>query len=163
MKLHLLIMKTTILDENIEDNNLENSSVNTMSRSRTERKSLLITFLDSLAKMESHYCRASTSKLYLEPIWHTKKALYDFYCKDFCEHHNTTPMSTTIFDLTLELLEEKNISLFRPKKDAYDMCTAFETGNLSTEEKTLLDQMKIEARYEKETDKESIHEVYKYM
>lgn len=38
-------------------------------------------------------------------------------------------------------LEEKNISLFRPKKDACNTCTAFETGNLSEEAKRINDQI----------------------
>jgi len=36
-------------------------------------------------------------------------------------------MSCAMFD---QVLEEKNISLFMPKKDACDTCIAFETGNL---------------------------------
>lgn len=43
-------------------------------------------------------------------------------------------MSCTIFDMALE---ENNISLFKPKKDACDLCTAFDTGNISIEEKEL--------------------------
>lgn len=57
-------------------------------------------------------------------------------------------------------LEEKNISLFKPKKDACDLCTAYESGNLSIDQKQLHDQMKFEARQEKETDKESENEVF---
>lgn len=32
-------------------------------------KEILVEFLDSLAKLPSHYCRKSTNKLYLEPIY----------------------------------------------------------------------------------------------
>lgn len=66
-------------------------------------------------------------------------------------------MSNAIFYITLE---EKNISLFKLKKDACDLCTAYETGNLSIDEKQLHDQMKFEARQEKETDTESENEVF---
>jgi len=65
-------------------------------------------------------------------------------------------MSCAMFDTALE---EKNISLFRPKKDACDTCTAFETGNLS-EDKEIHDQMKNEARQEKEHDKLSENELF---
>lgn len=41
------------LGEDIENNNLENTSLNTTSPSVSERKSLLITFLDSLANGKS--------------------------------------------------------------------------------------------------------------
>jgi len=41
-------------------------------------------------------------------------------------------MSNAMFYMTLE---EKNISLFKPKKDACDLYTAYETGNLSIDQK----------------------------
>jgi len=66
-------------------------------------------------------------------------------------------MSCTIFDMALE---ENNISLFKPKKDACDLCTAFDTGNISIEEKELHVLKKKEAREEKEIDKESVNEVF---
>lgn len=49
------------------------STTDTENLNISERKSLLNTFLDSLPKMESHYCRANTKKLYLEPIWLTNQ------------------------------------------------------------------------------------------
>lgn len=81
--------------------------------------------------------------MYLEPNWLTKKSLYDFSCTDFCQSRNIRPMICATFDTTLE---EKNISLLQPKKDACDTCTAFETGNLTAEENEIHDQMKNEAR-----------------
>ncbi|CAH1995862.1 unnamed protein product [Acanthoscelides obtectus] len=35
-------------------------------------------FLDSLPKVESHYCRASTRKLYLEPTWNSYRHLHHY-------------------------------------------------------------------------------------
>ncbi|KAK9891109.1 hypothetical protein WA026_013428, partial [Henosepilachna vigintioctopunctata] len=35
-------------------------------------------WLNSLAKVESHYCRVSSDKLYLEPVW---DSMSDFYRK----------------------------------------------------------------------------------
>jgi len=131
--------------DNIEDNNLESTPINITHQSISDKKLLLNTFFELLPKLESHYCRTSTSKLYLEPVWLTKTALYSFYCNDFCVLHNISPVSDTMFYLTLE---EKNISLFKPEKDACDICTAYETGNSSIEQKELHDQMKFEARQE---------------
>lgn len=73
-------------------------------------------------------------------------ALNNVYSNDFCVSHNIYPVSIAMFYLTSE---EKNISLFKPKKDACDICTAYETGNLSIEQKELHDQIKFEARQEK--------------
>lgn len=45
------------------------------------RNQALNDFLDSLPKMESHYCQKSTSKLYLEPSWKSKQELFREYCR----------------------------------------------------------------------------------
>lgn len=66
-------------------------------------------------------------------------------------------MSKPVFVMSLE---NKNISLFTPQKDAFDICTAYETGNLSLENKEVHDQMKHKARLEKENDKLSMDEVF---
>lgn len=43
-------------------------------------KEILVEFLDSLAKLLSRYCRKSTNKLYLEPIYgHSMSAVYREY------------------------------------------------------------------------------------
>ncbi|KAL4084850.1 hypothetical protein QTP88_027732 [Uroleucon formosanum] len=92
-------------------------------------------------KKKSHYCRANTSKLYLEPNWTSKTELYNFYCNDYS-------------------IEKQNIGLFQPKKNACDICTAFDIGNLSQEKKEKHDSMKKEARMEKEKDKMSENEIF---
>ncbi|KAF0706536.1 Uncharacterized protein FWK35_00033566, partial [Aphis craccivora] len=58
------------------------------------------------------------------------------------------------------VIEEKNIGLFQPKKDACDICTAYDTGNLSQEEKETHDSMEKEARMEKEKDKMLENEIF---
>ena len=48
------------------------------------KKKGLQQFFSLLPKMESHYWRASSSKLNLEPIWQSKSALYKEYAK-YCK------------------------------------------------------------------------------
>lgn len=63
-------------EDNTEDNNLESTPTTTLIyQSISDRKLLLNAFFELLPKLESHYCRASTSKLYLEPNWLTKSSL----------------------------------------------------------------------------------------
>ncbi|XP_039295901.1 uncharacterized protein LOC111053764 isoform X2 [Nilaparvata lugens] len=71
-------------------------------------------FFNSLAKVESHYCRASSSKLYLEPNWQSKRELYRFYESEWCVKEKHQPVSITTFK---NVFEELNLSLFKPKKD----------------------------------------------
>lgn len=112
----------------------------------------LLEFFNDLPKMESHYCRASSTKLYLDSIWHSKSDLYQFYKADFCTQHNLTPVSITTF---FKCYEEMNLSIYKPKKDLCDICVAHSTNNISEEMYQLHQELKEEARIEKETDKKS--------
>lgn len=82
-------------------------------------------FFYSLPKLPSHYCRASTSKLYLEPCIRSQVQLF-----------------------------QQNIRLLQPKKDQCDVCCAFEAGHLDDSEYNKHIQKKTHARDEKTMDKE---------
>jgi len=82
-------------------------------------KMFVSTFLESLPKIETHYCRKSTSKLYLEPY------------SEKCKEEGKTLVSRTNF---MNIFSEKNLSLFSPKKDQCDLCCGHKTGNINDEE-----------------------------
>ena len=117
----------------------------------------ILEFFDSLPKLESHYCRANTSKLYLESLWYSKSQLYRAYCENFCQENNIPPMSRATFSTAFD---QKNLSLYQPKKDRCDTCVAFETKNISQEEYDFHIILKNEARQEKANDKDSDNEVF---
>lgn len=123
---------------------------------KTQNIKFLHDFFDSLPKLESHYCRASTSKLYLEPIWDSKAHVYRIYRTDFCKNHNDKPVSIATFH---KEFDKKRLCLYRPKKDLCDTCVAFDTGNLTQEKYDEHQGLKNEAREEKSRDKESPNEV----
>jgi hypothetical protein len=52
-------------------------------------------FLDTLPKLPSHYCRKSSNKQYLEPIFRSKCELYRLYQK---YSNDSQPASRTFFD-----------------------------------------------------------------
>lgn len=120
------------------------------------RNRALNDLLDSLPKMESHYCRKSTSKLYLEPSWKSKQELFREYCRWGTEK-NVSPLSEFVFHNTFT---DKNLSLFQPKKDELDVCVAYKTGNCSAEDYEVHIQKKEEARAEKDADKVNLKCVY---
>lgn len=132
------------------------SKVLTKNNMKKEENNKLITFFKNLPKVESHYCRKDTSKLYLEPIWTSKAQLYKFYVADYCSQEQSNAMSLSTFCSTFDQL---NLSLFRPKKDLCDLCEGFKTGNVT--ELKYRDHIikKEEARNEKDRDKNSEHEV----
>lgn len=119
---------------------------------------LLHIFFDSLPKLESHYCRSSTSKLYLEPIWESKAHLHKVY-SEFCnaQDEKVKPLSIATFH---KEFDNKRLSLYKPKKDLCDTCVAFETGNLNEEQYNEHLQLKREAREEKSRDKNSQNEIF---
>lgn len=54
---------------------------NTLRSERSAVVNHLQEFLNSLPKIESHYCRASSSKLYLEPTWSSFRQMHRHYIK----------------------------------------------------------------------------------
>lgn len=106
--------------------------------------------MSALPKLPSHYCRQSTSKLYLEPIIQSKSQLYRLYV-DYSVTENKPVASRKVFE---SVLFEENIGLFQPKKDACDQCCAHKVGNLSDEQYAKHIERKELARAEKHSDKE---------
>ena len=115
----------------------------------TPRREFAVNFLNSLPKMESHYCRSTSSKMYLEPTWQSHSELYREYCSKATEA-GIEPINRVTF---VEIFNDLNLSLFSPKKDQCDICCAHESGNYSTEEYELHQCRKELARLEKQKDK----------
>ncbi|KAK6184510.1 hypothetical protein SNE40_006975 [Patella caerulea] len=107
-------------------------------------------FLNCIPKLPSHYCRSSSTKLYLEPIFSTKADLYKVY-KEYCDTNNKVACGRKLF---FKIFDELNLSLFSPKKDQCDICTAYEVKNVSEEVYTKHIQKKESAREEKQRDRD---------
>lgn len=124
----------------------------------SENRMLVRKFFDSLPKMESHYCRSRSNKLYLEPLWQSKADLFQEYRK-FCGTDNPAINPVSIKTFT-EVFEELNLSLFQPKKDQCDLCTNFRARNLPEDEYLQHQKRKEDARKEKEKDKAEAKHLY---
>lgn len=120
-----------------------------------ENNENLTYFLTSLPNVESHYCRSSSQKLYIEPLWPSTNCLYNFYKTRHCSEHNIDPVSKTTF---FTLFHKLNLSIYTLKKDLCDVCAARETNNLSDEEYQKHQEVKKEARAEKKRDKASTND-----
>lgn len=106
-------------------------------------------FLDALPKMESHYCRKRTKKLYLLPEIKSKRQLYEIYV-DYCRSHQVNSLSIATLSNALTI---KNIALFKPKKDQCEICNSFKLGHITKDFYEEHVKRKNEARIEKESDK----------
>jgi len=98
-----------------------------MSRSTEKLRENVRKFLNDIPKLPSHYCRASSSKLYFVPHF---RSLADFY-ELFKEKNSENAASRQVF---ADKFHKMNIALFMPKKDQCDKCCALKTGNLSEAE-----------------------------
>ena len=117
-----------------------------MSRSTESLRENVRKFLNDIPKLPSHYCRASSSKLYLEPSF---RSLADVY-KLFKEKRSENVASRQVF---ADEFSRMNLALFMPKKDQCDKCCAFKTGNISDADYQEHVKRKDEARQSKENDK----------
>lgn len=106
-------------------------------------------WLNSLAKVESHYCRSSTDKLYLEPVWDSVRDLYRKYSAQ-CDSQGKTKVSRTTL---LKEMQKMNVSLYTPKKDQCNECTMHANGTLDNNSYEKHIKKKEEAVAEKEADK----------
>ncbi|KAJ8896631.1 hypothetical protein PR048_001975 [Dryococelus australis] len=107
-------------------------------------------FIYNLPKMESHYCRKSISKVYLEPLFQSQQQLYRMYVEN-CKSEEKDFVSRFTFS---NLLSKKNVALFQPIKVQCDMCEQHKVGQLSDEELGKHMSRKERARAEKQKDKD---------
>ncbi|CAG9838200.1 unnamed protein product [Diabrotica balteata] len=99
-------------------------------RYKTDQKLLdnidfLHNFLNALLKMPLHYARKYSSKLYLGPTFHTIMDVYKFYISK-CEQETVGCVSRTTFSMIVK----KNISSLPMKKDQYNICASYRSGNI---------------------------------
>lgn len=118
---------------------------------KTEHHEYLLHFLDTLPKLPSHYCRSTTTRLYLERFT-SKTELFEFYQEE-CTQNNKQSLSRHTFD---QVLEKKNLGIFQPKKDQCDLCHSYEVGSNTVTEAEYNNHIldKNRARDEKRKDSE---------
>lgn len=113
----------TIHFENFSNDNrtpLPKYFIKTPTRSRqtnmgVRAKQFMSQWLQDIPKLESHYCRSTTSKLYLEPVFYSKMAGYRQY-KLVCHAANKI-VFTNFYD---EMASQK-IAIFKPKRSMRSM------------------------------------------
>ncbi|VEN44991.1 unnamed protein product [Callosobruchus maculatus] len=113
-----------------------------------QRRLAIKEFLERLPKLPSHYCRSSTSKMYLENVFNSYSEVYELYLK---ETDKELVCSKPVFMSEMKLL---NIDIFQPRKDQCDLCFSFKQGNVSSDiyQQHLIEKNR--AREEKSLDKE---------
>jgi len=75
-------------------------------------------WLNILPKVPSHYCRASSSKVYVECTFRSHLHMYDVYC-EFAKSDGKIPVSRMVF---LDVMKNKNVAIHSPRKDQCFSC-----------------------------------------
>lgn len=116
------------------------------------RKMRLELFLQDLDKMESHYCRLQSEKIYIAATFRSKVDLYNEYKKYCLENGYGQAASYFLFS---EVFDKMNLALFRPRKDQCDTCVGFKAKQKSEAEYVLHVERQKRAKAEKQFDKEA--------
>lgn len=116
------------------------------------RKMRLELFLKNLDKMESHYCRLQSKKIYIAATFRSKVDLYNEY-KKYCLENGYG--ETTSYFLFSEVFDKMNLAIFRPRKDQCDTCVGFKAKQVSEAKYVLHVERRKRANAEKEFDKEA--------
>lgn len=97
-------------------------------RSVLMRYDHLNVWIDSLAKMPSHYCRQKTNRLYLEGPFNSKIDIYSAYLQKCVEDSIGNPFSNSLFST---VMKKRNLSIFQPRKDVCDKCSSYKVKQVS--------------------------------
>ena len=105
-------------------------------------------FLNTIPKVESHYCRRDSQKQYVEPVFGSFADLYREY-QVYCGENNSEPSSRSTFRT---VFNNMNMSLYKPKKDQCDTCCQYKEGNLAREAYDKHIELKNQARAQQDND-----------
>lgn len=97
------------------------------------RLNYLNKWLDAIPKLESHYRRQHTTRLYFQTDFKSYKNVYEVYSKK-CESLKENEISPVSFPRFMEVLKKRNYSIFKPRNDMCDTCISYESKNISQEQ-----------------------------
>ncbi|CAG9769714.1 unnamed protein product [Ceutorhynchus assimilis] len=120
-----------------------------------EDKQIIKNHIESFPLTESHYCRKSSERKYLDATLSIAK-MYSLY-KELCEKEGYIPKSITTYKRTF--CQEYNFSFFKPRKDQCAVCMKYQDAN--ADQKAALEisfnehkQRELDANESKKFDKE---------
>ncbi len=133
----------------------KNSEGLTSSNEREKKRKFAEDWIDALPKTPSHYCRATTSKTYVDASYESLSGLHRLYVQ-FCKEEQQVPLSRQTF---MQMLEIKHIAIHLPRKDQCDICTGYYNGG-SVDQPTYEEHVlkKDEAKLAKIAAKNSVNE-----
>lgn len=114
----------------ISNKNKENN-INTLTSKTTTLKSDSVhKWLECVPKVPSHYCRANSSRIYVEESFESFTHMHSVYTSWCQANNNLYAVKRKKFQ---EILKEYKISIYKPRKDQCDICVSYKQGNISDE------------------------------
>lgn len=118
-----------------------------------ERQKIVENHIKRFPTMESHYCRASSNKMYLSSGLNVSR-MHSLYEED-CERNEIIPVNYQFYN---SIFKKYNLSFHVPKKDICKKCTKFDNMDINDREKVKTEhehhlQRKKNAREERDSDK----------
>ena len=110
--------------------------------------------IESIPRIESHYCRRSTNKEYISGNFNLQ-ILYEKYCEN-CVEKGIPIAKKHLYRQVF--CKEYNITFQKPKKDRCDLCESVKFSNLTLEDETKWAahmQGKVDTQQERQRDRES--------
>jgi hypothetical protein len=139
------------LDENDNANGIPKLKEKKLGKTNSlQTRESAVRYLKALPKMPSHYCRAQSSKLYLETNHASLSDLYKHY-KETSNESNEPVYGITQFT---KLFNELNLAFYKPKKDQCDLCVGFKAKTVQQDVYDEHIKRKKEAQDSKTLDKE---------
>lgn len=138
----------------LEDTGREELSVSAkknINRKTIDMVEKIKVWLGLLPKVPSHYCRASSNKVYVESSFRSELGMLCVY-KKWCEQNNFTHAGRTLFT---KILKEENIAIYMPRKDQCDLCYSYKIGTIAESLYNAHVKKKNDARTAKQVAKDS--------
>lgn len=121
---------TALSPESCSDIRIQSKRSSANGKRNKERRAFLQNWLDKLPKMESHYCRKRTKKLYFEANFTSCNEIYKIYV-DECSSNKENVLKSLSYPVFAEIIKESNLSIFKPKNDECDICVSYKAKNIS--------------------------------
>ncbi|KAL4714224.1 hypothetical protein ACJJTC_009576 [Scirpophaga incertulas] len=93
---------------------------------KTLKSDSVLKWLDVIPKVPSHYCRSSSSRIYVDDSLQSLTKMHAVY-SEWCQENQFPAVQRKKF---CEILEIQKISIFKPRKDQCDTCVSYKEGNL---------------------------------
>jgi hypothetical protein len=116
----------------------------------TPKQESIVEWVENLPKVPSHYCRATTSRMYVESTFRSISHMYSIYA-EYAKNRGEIPLCRQLF---ANILEDKKVSIHVPRKDQCDLCCSHKAGNVSQDNYEEHIIKKDEARIAKNAAKE---------